>query len=45
MLYLVGGRWVDYPHVIEHGDSLFIAFAGGTQTVELLKIRLAAPKS
>lgn len=41
MLYLVGGRHIDYPHVIEHGDSLFIAFAGGKQTVELLKVRLA----
>lgn len=41
MLYLVGGRHVDYPHVIEHGDSLFIAFAGGKQSVEVLKVRLA----
>jgi hypothetical protein len=41
MIYLVGGRHVDYPHVIEHGDSLFIAFAGGKQTVEILKVKLA----
>ena len=41
MLYLVGGRHVDYPHVIEHGDSLFIAFAGGKQSVELLKVKLS----
>jgi hypothetical protein len=41
MIYLVGGRHVDYPHVIEHGDSLFIAFAGGKQSVEILKIKLA----
>jgi len=40
MLYLVGGRHIDYPHVIEHGDSLYIAFAGGEQTVELLKVKL-----
>jgi hypothetical protein len=39
--YLVGGRRVDYPHVIEHGDHLLIAFAGGKQTVEVLKIRIA----
>lgn len=39
MLYLVGGRHIDYPHVIEHGDSLFIAFAGGKQTVEMLKVK------
>lgn len=41
MIHLVGGRHVDYPHVIEHGDSLFIAFAGGKQTVEVLKLKLA----
>lgn len=41
MLYLVGGRHIDYPHVIEHGDSLFIAFAGGKQSVELLKVKLS----
>lgn len=41
MLYLVGGRHVDYPHVIEHGDSLFVAFAGGKQSVEVLKVKLA----
>jgi hypothetical protein len=41
MLYLVGGRHIDYPHVIENGDSLYIAFAGGKQTVELLKVKLS----
>ncbi len=41
MAYLVGGRWVDYPHVIEHDGHLFIAFAGGKQTVEVLRVRLA----
>lgn len=41
MGYLVGGRWVDYPHVIEHGAHLYIAFAGGKQTVEVLRVRLA----
>ena len=41
MLYLVGGRHIDYPHVIEHGDSLYIAFAGGKQTVEVLKVKLS----
>tara|TARA_Y100000588_G_scaffold276201_1_gene292576 strand:+ start:238 stop:381 length:144 start_codon:yes stop_codon:yes gene_type:complete len=38
MGYLVGGRWVDYPHVIEEDGHLFVAFAGGKQTVEVLKI-------
>jgi hypothetical protein len=41
MLYLVGGRHIDYPHLIEHEGSLFIAFAGGKQTVEVLKVRLS----
>jgi len=41
MLYLVGGRHIDYPHVIEHEGNLFIAFAGGKQSVEVLKVKLA----
>ncbi len=40
MLYLVGDRWVDYPHVIEHEGDLYIAFAGGKQSVEVLKVSL-----
>lgn len=38
MFYLVGGRHVDYPHVIEHDGSLFISFSGAKQTVEVLKV-------
>ncbi len=41
MLYLVGGRHVDYPHVIEHEGHLYIAFAGGKQSVELLKVKIS----
>ncbi len=41
MFYLVGGRWVDYPHVIEHDRNLLIAFAGGKQSVEVLKVKLS----
>jgi len=41
MLCLVGGRRAEYPHVIEHEDSLFIAFAGGKMTVEVLKVKLS----
>lgn len=41
MLYLVGGRHFDYPHVIEHEGSLYMAFAGGKQSVELLKVDLS----
>lgn len=39
--YLVGGRRVDYPHAIQHGEHLLIAFSGGKQTVEVLKVRIA----
>lgn len=41
MGYLVGGRHVDYPHVIEHEGSLYVAFATAKSTVEVLKIRVA----
>ncbi len=40
MGYLVGGRHVDYPHVIEHEGQLFVAFAGGKQSVEVLRINI-----
>lgn len=40
MLYLVGGRPVDYPHILEHEGHLFVAFAGAKQSIEVLKIRL-----
>jgi len=38
MGYLVGGRRVDYPHVLEHQGNLFVAFSGAKQSVEVLKI-------
>ena len=41
MAYLVGGRKVDYPHVIEHEGNLYVAFASAKQTVEVLKVKLA----
>ena len=41
MLCLVGGRRAEYPHVIEHEGSLFIAFSGGKMTVEVLKVKLS----
>jgi hypothetical protein len=41
MLYLVGGRHIDYPNVIEHEGHLYIAFAGGKQSVEVLKVKLS----
>ena len=42
MFYLLGGRHIDYPHMIEYEDSLFISFSGAKQTVELLKVPLSA---
>lgn len=41
MGYLVGGRHVDYPHVIEHDGHVYVAFASAKQTVEVLKIDIA----
>ena len=40
MARLVGGRKVDYPHVMEHDRHLYVAFASAKQTVEVLKIRI-----
>jgi pimeloyl-ACP methyl ester carboxylesterase len=40
MGYLVDGRHVDYPHVMEHDGHLFVAFAGGKQSVEVLRINI-----
>jgi hypothetical protein len=41
MGYLVGGRHVDYPHIIEHEGYMYVAFATAKSTVEVLKIRVA----
>ena len=41
MAYLVGGRRVDYPHVWQHKDHLLVAFSGGKQSIEVLKIKIA----
>lgn len=40
LLYLIGGRHIDYPHIIEHDDHLLIAFSGAKQTMEVLKVSL-----
>ena len=40
LFYLVGGRHVDYPHIIEHDGHLLIAFSGAKQTIEVLKVSL-----
>ena len=41
LLYLVGDRHVDYPHMIEHDGDLLISFSSAKQSVEVLKVSLA----
>ncbi|WP_414661476.1 exo-alpha-sialidase [Horticoccus sp. 23ND18S-11] len=41
MGYLVGGRHVDYPHVMHHDGHLYVAFATAKSTVEVLQVRVA----
>jgi hypothetical protein len=51
LFWLIGGRHVDYPHLIEHDGHLLIAFSGAKQTMEVMKVsldeleRLAMPES
>lgn len=40
MFYLVGGRHIDYPHMIEQDGILYISFSGAKQTLEVLKVNL-----
>ena len=40
LFYLVGGRHVDYPHIIEYDGRLLIAFSGAKQTMEVLNVSL-----
>jgi hypothetical protein len=40
LFYLVGGRHVDYPHVIERAGILFIAHSGAKRSVEIERVRL-----
>jgi len=41
LFYVVGGRHVDYPHLIEHDGYLYIAHSGGKQSVEIQRVRIA----
>lgn len=41
LFYVVGGRHVDYPHMIEHGGFLYIAHSGGKQSVEVQRVRIS----
>jgi hypothetical protein len=40
LFYLIGGRHIDYPHMIEHDGHLLIAFSGAKQTMEVLRVSL-----
>lgn len=40
MIYLVGNRHIDYPHVMEHDGYIFVAFASAKQTMEVIRIPL-----
>ena len=40
LFWLIGGRHVDYPHIIEHDGHLLVAFSGAKQTMEVMKVSL-----
>ena len=40
LFWLIGGRHIDYPHIIEHEGHLLIAFSGAKQTMEVMKVSL-----
>lgn len=41
LFYVVGGRHIDYPHMIEHEGYLYIAHSGAKRSVEVQKVRIA----
>lgn len=41
LYYIVGGRHVDYPHMMEHGGHLYIAHSGAKMSVEIERVRIA----
>ncbi len=41
LFYLVGGRAVDYPHMLEHEGYLYVAHSGGKRSVEIERVRIA----
>ena len=40
LFHLVGGRHIDYPHIIEQDGHLLVAFSGAKQTMEVMKVSL-----
>ena len=41
LFYLVGGRHVDYPHMIEYDGFLYIAHSGAKRSVEIERVRIS----
>jgi hypothetical protein len=41
LFYLVGGRHVDYPHMIEHDGVRFVAHSGAKRSVEIERVGLS----
>lgn len=41
LFYVIGGRHVDYPHVMEHEGYLYIAHSGAKMSVEIERVRIA----
>ena len=41
LFYVVGGRHVDYPHVMEHDGYLYIAHSGAKMSVEIQRVKLS----
>jgi predicted neuraminidase len=41
LFYIVGGRHIDYPQVMQHGDYLYVAHSGAKMSVEIERIRIA----
>ena len=42
LFYLVGGRPVDYPHLLEHDGFLYIAHSGGKRSVEIERVQISS---
>lgn len=40
LFWLIGGRHIDYPHIIEQDGHLLVAFSGAKQTMEVMKVSL-----
>lgn len=41
MVYLVGGRKVDYPDIMEHDGYLYVAFGSAKQSVEIIRVKIS----